>query len=73
MSRHVLAIADLSDEEIESILRRAEEMEAALDARRVPSPGDGTPIPQSAAGCSTSRARGPACRSRRRCGASVGP
>jgi aspartate carbamoyltransferase catalytic subunit len=36
MSRHVLAIADLSDEEIESILKRAEEMEAALEAREVP-------------------------------------
>jgi len=41
MSRHVLAIADLSDEEIEGILKRAEEMETALV--------DGT-IPRSAAG-----------------------
>jgi aspartate carbamoyltransferase catalytic subunit len=36
MSRHVLAIADLSDEEIENILKRAEEMEAALEARAAP-------------------------------------
>ena len=32
MSRHVLAIADLLDEEIEEIFRRAETMEAALTA-----------------------------------------
>lgn len=36
MSRHVLAIADLSDEEIESILRRAEELETALERREPP-------------------------------------
>ena len=36
MSRHVLSIADLSDEEIESIFRRAEEMEAALARREAP-------------------------------------
>ena len=33
MSGHVLSIADLSDEEIESIFQRAEEMEAALERR----------------------------------------
>jgi aspartate carbamoyltransferase catalytic subunit len=36
MSRHVLAISDLSDDEIESILRRAEEMETALERREAP-------------------------------------
>ncbi len=36
MNRHVLAIADLSDEEIESILKRAQEMEAALVESRAP-------------------------------------
>jgi aspartate carbamoyltransferase catalytic subunit len=36
MSRNVLAIADLSDEEIENILRRAEEMETALEKRDAP-------------------------------------
>lgn len=45
MSRHVLAIADLADEEIESILHRAEEMEAALVRR-----GDAGALPRSAAG-----------------------
>jgi len=44
MSRHVLAIADLSDEEIDSILRRAEEMEAALEKR------DAGQVPKNAAG-----------------------
>jgi aspartate carbamoyltransferase catalytic subunit len=41
MTRHVLAIADLADEEIEEIFRRAEEMEAALAARKVPRLADG--------------------------------
>ena len=36
MSRHVLAISDLSDDEIEGILRRAEEMETALERREAP-------------------------------------
>jgi aspartate carbamoyltransferase catalytic subunit len=36
MSRHVLSIADLSDDEIESLFRRAEEMEAALERREAP-------------------------------------
>lgn len=49
MSRHVLAIADLSDEEIESILRRAEEIETAIEACRAPE-GDAGRIPRSAAG-----------------------
>ena len=49
MNRHVLAIADLSDEEIESILKRAEEMEAALEGRGTPG-GDGPALPRSAVG-----------------------
>ena len=49
MNRHVLAIADLSDEEIESILKRAEEMETALERRQSPG-GDGPALPRSAVG-----------------------
>ena len=42
MSRHVLAIADLSDEEIEGILKRAEELENALVTQQVPKSAAGT-------------------------------
>ncbi len=50
MNRHVLAIADLSDEEIESLLRRAEELETALEKHGEVRGGVGS-VPQSAAGC----------------------
>jgi len=46
VSRHVLALSDLSDEEVEGILKRAEEMENALVANGA----DGTSLPRSAAG-----------------------
>lgn len=49
MSRHVLALADLSDEEIESLLRRAEELETALAESQAPDSGAGK-IPRSATG-----------------------
>jgi aspartate carbamoyltransferase catalytic subunit len=41
MTRHVLAIADLSDEEIEEIFRQAERMETALAAGEVPRAASG--------------------------------
>ncbi len=42
MNRHVLAISDLSDEEIEEIFRQAEELELALEQRSVPRLADGS-------------------------------
>lgn len=42
MNRHVLAISDLSDEEIEEIFRQAEELELALEHRSVPRLADGS-------------------------------
>ena len=41
MTRHVVAISDLSDEEIEEIFQQAEEMERALAERSVPRLADG--------------------------------
>jgi len=42
VNRHVLAISDLSDEEIEEIFRQAEELELALEHRSVPRLADGS-------------------------------